>query len=81
MNWIAVSNDAWEVSVEVKNLELLDDLKMAASGLLAPIGVPKLDTDPETELKRIIERELLDVLCKRFYGKDLLSLFEEIMRA
>ena len=78
MKWIVKGNDAWQVEVELRDPELLDDLKWAASGILEPMGVP-LIVDPESELKEVIERELLDVLCKKYYGMDLLSLFEGVI--
>ena len=79
-NWIIEQPGAWRATIEVLNPDFLDDLRFAASGPAEPIRVPKINIDPETEIKHLIQYELALELFKRYNdGKAFHEVIQEII--
>jgi hypothetical protein len=80
MQWIVEQPGAWRATIEVLDPDLLDSLRFAASGAGELIGVPKIDIDPETEIKHIIQYELALELFKRYNnGKNFYDVIQDVI--
>jgi hypothetical protein len=79
-NWIIEQPGAWRATIEVLNPVFLDDLRFATSGAAEPIGAPKINIDPETEIKHIIQYELALELFKRYNnGKNFYDVIQDVI--
>lgn len=79
MEW-TIETPAWDMTFKLKDITLIEDLKFAASGQASYLGVPKLDIDPNTETKAIIETEAFWLLFKKTQPEDYAN-FEKALKA
>lgn len=80
-SWVIEEQGAWRATIEVLNEDFLDALNLVASGAAEDVaGVPKINIDPETEIKNLIQYELALELFKRYNdGKNFYDVIQNVI--